>query len=76
MIMKKIINLKLVILLEYQNMQIFSQKGHTPNWSEVFEIKKVKTLMLLMILTMKELLELFTKKNFKKQIKKSLELKK
>ena len=39
-IMKDILNLKLVILLEYQN--IFA-KGYAPNWSEeVFVIKKVK----------------------------------
>ena len=43
-------------------------------------LKKLKILcrgyMLLMILMKKKLLELFTKKNCKKQIKKSLELKK
>ena len=43
-------------------------------------LKKLKILfcgyMFLMILTEKKLLELFTKKNCKKQIKKSLELKK
>ena len=55
-------------------------KGYSPNWSEeVLMIKKVKILcrghILLMILTEKKLLELFTKKNCKKQIKKSLELK-
>ena len=41
--MKKILNLKLVTLLEYKNIKIFSQKDYAPNWSEdVFVIKKVK----------------------------------
>ena len=43
--MIKIRNLKLGILLEYQNIEIFSLKVtlHTPNWcGEVFVIKKVK----------------------------------
>ena len=45
--MKKIINLKLVILLEYQNIKIFFVKGYTPNLSEeVFVIKKVKNSVL------------------------------
>ena len=65
---------------KYKN--IFA-KGYTPNWSEeVFVIKKVKKLkilcrvhMLLMILKEKKLLELYTKKNWKKQIKKGLEMK-
>ena len=56
-------------------------KGYVPNLSEeVFVIRKVKILcqahMLLVILTEQRLLESFTKKNHKKQIKKSLELKK
>ena len=46
-------------------------KGYTPNWSEqVFVIKKLKTQlhghMLLVILMVKELLEHFMKKNWKK----------
>ena len=49
-------------------------KGYTPNWSEeAFMIKKVKNnvpqKMLLMILTEKKLLEIFTKKNCKKKSK-------
>ena len=32
--MKTIPNLKLVILLKYQNIKIFSQTVYTPNWSE------------------------------------------
>ena len=79
--MKKILNLKLVTLLEYKNIKMFSQKDYTPNWSEdVFVIKKVKNTVpwsyVIMFLMIKKLLELFTKKNCKKQIKKSLELKK
>ena len=34
MLMKTILNLKLVILLKYQNIKIFSQTVYTPNWSE------------------------------------------
>ena len=79
--MIKILNLKLV-MLEYQNIKTFLQMvPNVPNWSEkVFVIKKVKTLccehMVLVILKAKKLLERFTKNNCKKQIKKSLELKK
>ena len=63
-------------------------KGYLLNWSEeVFVINKVKNLLpwtysvdffrgLLVILKAKKLLERFTKKNCKKQFKKSLELKK
>ena len=43
MIMKVILNLKLVILLKYQNIKTFSQKVYTRNWSEkVFMIKIIK----------------------------------
>ena len=36
-------NLKLLILLEYQSIKLFLQKGYTSNWSEeVFAIKKVE----------------------------------
>ena len=67
-------------MLEYQNIKCFL-KGYVQYWSEeVFVIKKVKKHfcghMLFMILNEKKLLELFTKKNCKKQIKKGLELKK
>ena len=60
---------------------IFAE-GYIPNWSEevLFNCKKLKILfhghMSLVILEVKKLLESFTKKNCKKQIKKSLELKK
>ena len=43
MLMIKILNLKLVIILQYQNTKNIFAKGYTPNWSEeVFVIKKVK----------------------------------
>ena len=55
--------------------------GYTPDWpDEVFMIKKLKILccghMFLMILMEKKLLEHSTKKNYKRQVNKSLELKK
>ena len=85
--MIKILNLKLVVLIviliailisKYKN--IFA-KGYIPNWSDqVFVIKKVKNTVpwtyLLVILKAKKLLKRFTKKHSKKQIKKSLDLKK
>ena len=43
--MLKIINFKLVIMLEYQNKNIFA-KGYTPKWSEeVFVISKIKNIL-------------------------------
>ena len=64
---KKIL-IKKVLNLEYQNIKNTFVKGYTPNWSEeVIIIKEIKNTMLL---------ELFKKKNCKKQIKKNLELKK
>ena len=65
---------------KYKSMPIF-QKAYFRNWSEkVFMIKKFKKLcrgdILLVTLKEKKLLERFKKKCRKKQIKKSLELKK
>ena len=61
----------IVTISKYKN--IFA-KGYVPNWSEeVFVLKKVKTLE--KKLKKKKFLECFTKKNRKKQTKKSLELK-
>ena len=58
-----------VRILTYKNLLA---KVYIPNWSqEVFEINGE-----LVILMEKKLLKRFTKKNSKKQIKKSLELKK
>ena len=73
--MIKILNFKLVILLEYQNMIIFLQKAMVQT-----SLKNLETLshgqMLLVILKAKKLLERFRKKNCKKQIKKCLDSKK
>ena len=70
-----------MILLEYQNVKGFLQKAMFQIGLKKFLwLKTLKTLccghMLLVILKAKKLLESFTKKNWKKQIKKSLELKK
>ena len=41
----KVLNLKLVIMLEYQNKKNIFTKGYVPNWSEeFFVIKKVKNI--------------------------------
>ena len=40
---KKILNLKLVTTLEFQNIKTFFAKGYTPNWSEeIFVVSKIK----------------------------------
>ena len=79
-IMMKILNLKLVILLEYQNIKTFLQKLIFQIGLRKFLLQKLKILlcghMLLVILKVKELLVLFMKKNCQKQFKKSLEVKK
>ena len=67
--------------MEHQNIKIFLQKVTLEiDLKKFLLLKKLKILcrghMLLMILTEKKLLELFTKNNCKKQIKKILELKK
>ena len=77
----KILNLKLLILLEYQNMKIYLQEVMFQICLKKFLwLKKLKALcrghVLLVILKAKKLLERFTKKICKKQSKKSLELKK
>ena len=71
-LMIKILNLKLMILLEYENIKRLLQLGLEKFWRS----KKLKTLCCGHTLKAKKLLERFTKKNYKKQIKKSLELKK
>ena len=41
----KVLNLKLVMILEHQNIKIFFEKGYVPNWSEkVFVTKQVKNI--------------------------------
>ena len=78
---KKILNLILVIIRLSKCKNIFA-KVYIPSWTEeVFVIKKVKdtvlcSVLLIVILMQKKLLERFTKKNCKSQIKQSLELKK
>ena len=63
-------------MLEYQNIKLFLQNV----MKKFLWLKKLKILchghMLLVILMVKKFLESFMKKNCKKQIKKSLELKK
>ena len=68
-------------MLGYKNIKIFLQKVTSDIGLKNFLwLKKLKILcrgyMLLVILTEKKLLQFFTKKNSKKQIKKSLEFKK
>ena len=81
----KILNLKLVILLEYQNIKIFLRKILLIIGLKKFlSLQKLKILccghMLLVILKAKELLERFLKKKKKKELQKtnqkSLELEK
>ena len=74
-------NLMLEIMLEYQNIKTLLQKAmfriRVPKF---LQLNKLKILflghMLLVMLTEKSLFEHFTKKNYKKQSKKSLEFKK
>ena len=68
--MKKILNLKLVILLEYQNIKIFLQKAiFQIALKKIFLSQNLKILfhrhMLLVILKKKKLLERFAKMNCK-----------
>ena len=77
--MMKIINLKLMIQLEYQNIKRFLQKAiFQIDLKKFLLLQKLKILfhghMLLVILKVKQLLERFTNKNYKKQGKKNSEL--
>ena len=68
-------------MLEYKNIKIFLQKvKYQIGLKKFFLLKTLEKLcrgyLLLVILTVKKLLELLTKKNYKKQVKKWLELKK
>ena len=71
-LMIKILNLKLVIMLEHQNTKNIFARGYTPKWSEeVFLIKEVKntvpwTVIMMKKMMMKKLLENYMKKNYKK----------
>ena len=78
--MIKILNLQLVILLGYQNIKTFLQKAMLQiGLKKFFLLQKLKILfpghILIVILKAKKLLKRFTKKNRKKQTKKSLVLK-
>ena len=71
----------MAILLEYQSIKNFWEKAVFPIALKRFlQLSKLKTLcrgyMLLVILKAKILLELFTKKNCKKQMKKKFRVKK
>ena len=79
--MIKILNLKLVILSKYQNINFFLQNTMfqigLKNYLWLIRLKRLCCgHMLLVILNVKKLLERFMKKNCKKQIKKGLELEK
>ena len=78
---KKIVNLKLVILSEYQNIKIFLQEATLQiRLKKLLWLIKLKIHcrghMLLMILTGKKFLGIFAKNELQKRIRKSLELKK
>ena len=71
-LVKKILNSKLVIVLEFQKPKTFLR-----NWSEeVFVVSKIKNtvpwIYVISDLNGEPLLEVFTKKNFKKLTKKNL----
>ena len=64
---KDVLNLKIVIMLKYQNVNMFVIKKVENNMTQTYVISDFNG---------KKLLERFTKKNCKKQIKKSLRRKK
>ena len=74
---RKVLNLKLVIISKYHNIKKFFAKGYFLNWSEeVFcDWKSLKILlrghMLLVILKEKKLLGCFSRKNYTKESKKN-----
>ena len=76
----KILNSKLVILLEYQNIKTFLQEvTFQIGLKKFLLLQKLKILfrghMLSLVLKVNKLFERFTKTNCKKQIIKSLEIK-
>ena len=80
-LMLKILPLKLVILIEYQNIKIFLQKTmFKVGLKKFLLLQKLKILsrgyMLLVTLTAQKFLERFTKNTCKKQFEKILELRK
>ena len=77
--MIKILNLKLVILLEYQNKKKVSAKGYVPNWYKaVFVIAKVKSTVprtyVISDLNGEKNVGVFFKKELQKTNQKNLEL--
>ena len=79
--MIKIVNLKLVILLQYQNVNTFLQKAvFQIGLKKFLWLKKLKTLcrghILLVIVRENKLLERFSKKNWKKTNQKEFRVKK
>ena len=80
-IIGKVLNLKSVIMEEYQNKKVFLQITILQiGQKKLLQLQMLKVLcfshMLLLMLMVMKLLERFTKKNDRKQIKNSLELKK
>ena len=76
-LMKKILNFKLVIMSGFQNKKHFV-KGYTRNWSgEVFVVNKIKNTVpwryAISNLNGEPILEFFMNKNCKKLFKKNLE---
>ena len=76
--MKKNLNLKLVNMLEFQNTKTFFLKDTLKIGQKTFLLlvkleMHFRRLMLLLTSMVNQLLEVFMKKNFKKQIKKNLE---
>ena len=77
----KILILKLVMLIEYQNIKIFFAIGYTPNWSkEVFVIKKVKNTVPWLYgvsdLKVEEIVGIFYKKELQKRNQKEFRVEK
>ena len=77
----KMQNSKLVIIIEYKKIFKKFVKCYVPNWSDkVFVVKEVKNIVpwryVINDIKSENFLECFMEKNFKKQIKKSIVLKK
>ena len=70
-LMIKILNLKSVTMLEYQNIKTVLQKAMFQSGLKETYMAYCAVDMLLVVLTGKKLLERFTIKNYKKQAKKS-----
>ena len=80
-ITRTVVNLKLMVMLEYQNIKIFLKQAMFQIGLKKFMwLKKIKSLcrelMLLVILKVKKFLERFTKKDCKKTNKKELRVEK